>query len=185
MTSVFLSGSRKIGRIGKDVRDRIDNMVERNLAIVTGDANGADKAMQSYLHELKYPLVTIYYVGASPRNNVGGWPIKNVLVSERLSGRDFYSQKDKEMARIADFGLVVWDGKSSGSVQNMLWLLSENKAVVVYFAPAKRSYNLKSQSDLIEVLANCNDDTLKDIGRKIELPDRFKRTGQKQIALNL
>ena len=93
MTFVFLSGSRKISRISKDVRDRIDNMVQKDMNIVTGDANGADKAMQSYLHELKYPNVTIYYVGLSPRNNVGNWPTKNVFVEGKLSGREFMLKK--------------------------------------------------------------------------------------------
>jgi hypothetical protein len=184
MTTVFLSGSRRISRITKDVRDRIDNMVQKNMDIVTGDANGADKAMQSYLHELKYTNVTIYYVGLSPRNNVGNWPTQNVLVEGKLSGREFYSQKDRKMVTVADFGLVVWDGKSSGSVQNMLWLLSENKPVVVYFAASKRFFNLKAQSDLVEMLANCDEETLKDIGRKIKLPERVGEATKAQIALN-
>jgi len=184
MTTVFLSGSRKIGRVGAEVRRRIDNMVENHLTIVAGDANGADRAMQSYLAELGYRDVTIYFVGDAPRNNVGDWPTKNVLVDEKLSGRDFYAQKDRAMAKTADFGFVLWDGKSSGSVQNMLWLLMENKTVVVYLAPEKQFYNFKTQNELVELLIRCDDETLDDIDRKISLPDRLKKTNRKQQALN-
>lgn len=184
MTTVFLSGSRKIGRIGADIRRRIDNMVENSLTIVAGDANGADKAMQSYLAELKYRDVTIYFVGDAPRNNVGHWPTKNVHVNEGLSGRDFYAQKDREMAKIADFGFVLWDGKSSGSVQNMLWLLTEKKPVVVYFAPEKLFYNFRTENELVGVLANCDDAILNDIGRKISLPDPLSKAKRKQPSLS-
>lgn len=185
MTTVFLSGSRRIGRIGKQVRGRMENMVQNGLAIVVGDANGADKAMQSYLHELRHPDVTVYFVGAAPRNNVGQWPAKNIAAGEGVSGREFYALKDREMASVADFGFVVWDGKSPGSVQNMLSLARQNKTVVVHVAPEERFYNLKTESELVDMLARCDDATLDDIGRKIALPDRLKRTAQRQQVLNV
>lgn len=184
MTTVFLSGSRKIGRITDEVRYRLDNMVESRLTIITGDANGADKAMQAYLAELQYGDVTIYFVGEAPRNNVGDWPTKRVVADESLSGRDYYAQKDRAMSKLADYGFVVWDGKSSGSVQNMLWLVGEGRAVVVYFAPEKEFYNLRTQDELIELLEKCDDETLKEIGRKIDLPVRLKKLSRYQTSLN-
>jgi hypothetical protein len=184
MTYVFLSGSRKIGRINREVRDRIDNIVHKGLAIITGDANGADKAMHSYLHELNYQNVTIYFVGSSPRNNVGNWPTKNIPVQGKPTGREFFAQKDREMAGVADFGLVLWDGKSSGSVQNMLWLLSANKPVVVYVVPQKKFYNFRSQNELVEMLAKCDDETLREIGSKIKLPEQLKPASDIQVSLN-
>jgi hypothetical protein len=185
MTTVFLSGSRKIGHIGEEVRRRIDNMVESNLKIVTGDANGADRAMQAYLAELRYDDVTIYFVGDAPRNNAGGWPAKNVIGDKKLSGRDFYAQKDREMSKIADYGFVLWDGKSSGSVQNMLWLLQEGKKVVLYLAPEKVFYNLRTEQELIELLVRSKDEVLDDIERKITLPSSLKKTNRRQTSLNL
>jgi hypothetical protein len=184
MTTVFLSGSRKIGRIGDEIRQRIDKMVANDLAVVTGDANGADKAMQGYLAELKYRNVTIYFVGDEPRNNVGRWPTKNIAASERLSGRDFYAQKDLAMAKIADFGFVLWDGKSSGSVQNMVWLLAEGKKAVVYLSPEGRFHNIKTQDELVRLLMTCEDDVLDELERKIQLPAALKRANRKQPSLN-
>ncbi|QPF92311.1 hypothetical protein [Bradyrhizobium commune] len=185
MTTVFLSGSRKISRIGNEVRSRLENMVQKGLTIVTGDANGADRAMQSYLHELGYSDVTVYFVGDAPRNNVGNWPIRNVIVDAKLQGRDFYAQKDREMARVADLGFVLWDGKSSGSVQNMLWLVAQKKTVVVYYAPEKQFYNFRNENELIGLLSNCDDEILDDLGRKVALPDRLKKANRTQQAFNL
>jgi hypothetical protein len=184
MTTVFLSGSRKIGRIGEEIRFRLDNMIENQLTIITGDANGADRAMQAYLAERRYENVMIYFVGEAPRNNVGQWPTKHVVGDDRLSGRDFYAQKDRAMSKIADFGFVLWDGKSSGSAQNMLWLLQEGKKAVVYFAPDKHFYNLKTQSDLIELLAKCDDEVLDELNRKVTLPDDLKKSNRHQSLLD-
>ncbi|PIT04030.1 hypothetical protein TSA1_27085 [Bradyrhizobium nitroreducens] len=185
MTTVFLSGSRKISRIGSEVRGRLENMVQNGLTIVTGDANGADKAMQSCLHELGYSDITVYFVGAAPRNNVGNWPTRNVVADAKLQGREFYAQKDRAMADIADLGFVLWDGKSSGSVQNMLWLVARRKAVVVYYAPEKQFYNFRSENELVDFLSACDDETLDDLGRKVALPERLKKAHRTQQVLNL
>lgn len=185
MTTVFLSGSRKIGRISDDIRRRIDNMVEKGLEVVTGDANGADKAMQTYLAERGYKNVTIYYVGDAPRNNVGHWKTRNIPVDEKLSGRDFYAQKDREMSKIADFGFVLWDGKSPGSVQNMFWLSQEGKKLVVYFTPEKRFYSFCTQDDVIEFLSKRDNEVLDDIEKKITLPNMLKKANRRQASLNL
>jgi hypothetical protein len=141
--------------------------------------------MQAYLAELHYDNVMIYFVGDAPRNNVGSWPTKNIVGDPQLSGRDFYAQKDKEMSRIADCGLVLWDGKSSGSVQNMLWLLEEGKKVVVYVSPEKNFYNLRTEDEFVELLSRCKNEVLDDIGRKVTLPSRLKRSNRRQTSFNL
>ena len=54
MKKVFIGGSRKISRLNESLRQRIDQMIEKNLQILLGDANGADKAVQAYLDEREY-----------------------------------------------------------------------------------------------------------------------------------
>ncbi len=127
MTTVFLSGSRKISRINDAIRQRINNIVEKDFAIIIGDANGADKAMQAYLASIDYPHVTVFCVGSHCRNNVGDWKSEMISASSNVTGREFYALKDKEMAHRADFGLVLWDGKSSGSIANVLEMLKFGK----------------------------------------------------------
>ena len=169
MTTVFLSGSRKISRINDAIRSRIDNMIAKHHAIMIGDANGADKAMQSYLAELAYQAVTVYCAGAHCRNNVGRWRARNVAVAKNVTGRDFYVQKDKEMARLADFGFVLWDGKSAGSVGNMMELLKSGKKAVVYYGPEKRFYNVGAAEDLRALLDKCDPETFDAINKKLGL----------------
>lgn len=169
MTIVFLSGSRHISRLNRDVRSRLDNMMHNGLNVITGDANGADKAMQTYLHSASYRDITIYFVGEKPRNNVGDWAVEKVPAERNLKGRDFFAQKDKAMSQIADFGFVLWDGKSPGSVQNMLWLTSQKKKVIVFLNPLGKFVKLYSRDDLRALLLFIDKNDLNDIERKIDV----------------
>lgn len=45
MTNVFVAGSRRVSHLGADVRRRLE-MIQRELAILVGDANDVDKAIQ-------------------------------------------------------------------------------------------------------------------------------------------
>ena len=54
MTTVFIGGSRSITRLNDTIRYTADNIMRQRFAIVIGDANGADKAVQRYLAEKAY-----------------------------------------------------------------------------------------------------------------------------------
>ena len=54
MTTVFIGGSRSITRLNDTIRYTADTIMRQRFAIVIGDANGADKAVQSYLAEKAY-----------------------------------------------------------------------------------------------------------------------------------
>ncbi len=87
MTKVFIGGSRRISRLNVAVRRRIDNIIEKGLPVLIGDANGADKAVQAYLHEKRYGPVEVFCSDETPRNNLGRWPIRRVRPGH--SKRDF------------------------------------------------------------------------------------------------
>jgi adenine-specific DNA-methyltransferase len=58
------------------------------------------------------------------------------------------------MAEAADFGLMIWDGKSPGTILNILRLLRAGKAaVLIGSADAPRSF--KSTHDWESFLASC------------------------------
>ncbi len=156
MTTVFLSGSRKINCLNDVIRSRIKNIVNQGFSVVVGDANGADKAMQAFLAERHYPNVAVYCAGNTCRNNVGEWKTEKVSVDAKLKGRAFYTQKDKVMAAEADFGFVLWDGKSEGSINNILALLNKGKKAVVYFSPRKKFFNVKSADDALALIQICD-----------------------------
>ena len=73
MTKVFIGGSRKIGRLGPEVRQRLDRIIEKKIQVLIGDANGADKAVQMYLRSRGYYRVQVFCMDGVCRNNVGGW----------------------------------------------------------------------------------------------------------------
>ena len=60
MTKVFIAGSRQITRLPAEVTIRIDTMIDKRFQILVGDANGADKAVQTCLAEKTYPHVLVH-----------------------------------------------------------------------------------------------------------------------------
>lgn len=166
MTTVFVSGSRSVSRINDMIRDRIKNMMDQNLAIVVGDANGADKALQKFLAEMRYSNVVVFCSGQTCRNNIGDWEIRQITVDPKLKGRAFYTQKDKAMAAEADYGFVLWDGKSAGSISNAFELLRLTKKAVVYFAPEKSFFTVSSLEDAHQLLEKCDSETFDSISKR-------------------
>ncbi|MEN9433478.1 MAG: hypothetical protein RLZZ422_1067 [Pseudomonadota bacterium] len=152
MTTIFISGSRSISCLSNQVLQRINNIVNQKFNIVVGDANGVDKAIQKYLASMSYPNVTIYCSGESCRNNLGNWSEQHITVPNNLKGRDFYTQKDLAMAKVADYGFILWDGKSVGSLNNLIELQEQHKKVLVYFSPKNSLYTIYNQQSLLELI---------------------------------
>ena len=174
MTTVFLSGSRKISRINDMIRDRIQNMVDQEFQIILGDANGADKAMQGFLDEKLYRNVTVFCAGGTCRNNVGDWQVRRIEVSSKFKGRELYTQKDKEMAAEADYGFVLWDGKSAGSINNVFELLKREKTVVVYLSKKKEFKKISNPQDIKNLLQTCDSADYLAISRKTNINRRME-----------
>lgn len=154
MSTVFISGSRNISRLNDQIRERLQNMMRKELKIVVGDANGADKAMQLYLADQKYLFVTVFCSDGKCRNNVGSWPVEAIDVDPQLKGRAFYTVKDKAMAEAAEYGFILWDGESKGSISNAETLLEAGKKVALYHAPSKGFVHLKAPRDLDPLLTD-------------------------------
>ena len=95
MTKVFIGGSRRVTRLNADVRRRIDKIIEQGFPILVGDANGADKAIQTYLLSRRYPKVDVFCTAGDCRNNVGDWPIRTVPAPAGSRGFDYYAQREQ------------------------------------------------------------------------------------------
>jgi len=185
MTTVFLSGSRAISRLNDEIKERLSKIIEKDFSVVIGDANGSDKAFQIFFAEQGYQNVTIYCSGETFRNNIGHWETHQVIVDSKLTGRAFYTQKDKVMAQHADYGLVLWDGKSAGAISNVFEMLSQNKPVAVYFSPNKEFINLKTVQDANQLLEKCEQKDIEDIAKKPSVNKLIRWVGQsQQIALS-
>ena len=147
MIKVFVGGSRHISRLNAQVRKRLDNIIQKELPVLIGDANGADKAIQQYLHSQDYRNVEVFCSGGLCRNNLGQWEVRIVPAETRERNFQFYSTKDRVMAQEATVGFMMWDGKSIGTLLNVLRLLSQQKKVVIYIVPEKRFLELKSGAE--------------------------------------
>lgn len=156
MSNVFIGGSRKLASLSKDVKRRLDNIVEQSLAVLIGDANGADKAVQQYLAERGYRNVVVYCMKGRCRNNVGDWDIHEVVADSKKRGWEYFALKDTAMVQDASYGFMIWDGKSKGTVNNLLSLVEDGKAAVVYLSPEKRFYTVRTSQDLRELVSKCD-----------------------------
>ena len=156
MKRVFIGGSRRIVRLAPEVRDRLDRIIERALPVLIGDANGADKAVQRFLAERKYSGVEVFSADPTPRNNVGGWPVR--IVSSRSSRRDFehYAAKDRAMAAEASVGLMLWDGESHGTLMNVMRLAAAGKTAVIFLQPQGSFVEIRTGDDLGSLLAGLS-----------------------------
>lgn len=169
MSKVFIGGSRKIRHLSKDILKRIDNIINNDLTVLIGDANGADKCVQKYLFQEDYKNVIVFCTGLSCRNNMGNWETRNVEVNNNVKGFDFYTIKDREMAKESSYGFMLWDAKSRGTLNNMINLLKENKVVLVYFAPDQSFYKIKDAEDLADLLSKCDPPDVRVFNEKLPI----------------
>ena len=63
------------------------------------------------------------------------------------------------MANTADYGFMIWDGESKGTLNNMIDLISRNKPVMVYLINQKKVLTVENTEDLNELFRNCNKET--------------------------
>jgi probable addiction module antidote protein len=163
MNTIFIGGSRHIARLPTEVKKRLDNVIASGHRVIIGDANGADKAVQKYLLESRYERVTVFCSGSAPRNNLGPWRTRCVDAPKSAKGVHFYTIKDREMAREADFGLMIWDGKSPGTLLNVLRLVQAGKIAVLFHAHDKVAINIKSADQWRAFLSKCSPELLVDL----------------------
>ena len=179
MPRVFIAGPLKIRTLDRNIMERLNNIIRNSIEVLVGDANGIDKSVQEYLFSRKYPHVTVYCIN-SPRNNVGSWKIESISVGGKISFSD-YVKKDIKMAEDTDFGFMIWNGKSNGTMNNTLNLLEQGKKTRLYLKPAHKFYSIVKLKDLEELLSTCDKEDLQKIDRKIKLYDRINSLAQRNL----
>ena len=117
MPTVIISGSREVATrvaLPKQITDSLDRIMAQGFDIVIGDAHGIDSQVQWYLKHKGYQKVTVYYAvfgkNTKPRNN---------YVFSTLAIHGNYTERDKAMCAIADYGLAIWNGQSKGTLANI------------------------------------------------------------------
>ena len=173
--TVFISGSISIKRLHPMFVERVANIVREGLPVVIGEAYGADASIQAKLAERSASNVTVFCSGENPRNNLGGWPVQRVRSSARSGTREYFAAKDIEMAKRAEFGLMLWDAASAGTLSNVIELLSQGKTSVVFVNRETRFLNVKKVDDVLELVSCMSDGARKKADRKIRLGEKVTR----------
>ncbi len=178
MTKVFFGGSRRLGRLSPLVKVRAEKMITEGLRILVGDASGADKSIQSFFAQRLYTNVDVYFSGATCRNNIGGWPTRRVSVNRAKRDFRYFVAKDVAMSDEADYGLMIWDGQSQGTVNNILNLLERRKIVVIYVSPSREFLTFRFPWDAAELLRRIDESAIDALDKKIEFRRRIAASQQ-------
>jgi hypothetical protein len=112
----------------------------------------------------------------SPRNNVASWPIRVIEPPAEQRGFAYYAAKDSVMAKEAKCGMMLWDGKSKGTLNNILNLLAARKKALVYFSPTKEFYVLANEADFQTLIARCAKSDLDTAARGLGLKTPLTQT---------
>ena len=167
MATVFIGGSRAVSRLNAVIREKLDDLIARRCLIYVGDANGADKAVQQHFADRGYRDVTVYCMDRC-RNNLGSWPTKHI--NRPAASKDFayYAAKDLAMTEDAKCGMMLWDGKSKGTLNNIQNLINSGKKALVYLGPEKALHKLSSPGDLLKLLDRCDSTVIANAQRQIK-----------------
>lgn len=185
MDTVFIAGSIAISRLHALVETRIRTVVERGMHVVVGDADGADSSIQACLLSAGATNVTVYCSGEEPRNNLGGWTTHNVFPSAAPGTRAFFTAKDIEMAMAADYGLMIWDTKSTGTLSNVLELLSQKKKSVVFVNKNKEFVTVSDVVGLETLIGYMSDHARQKAEDKIRLKAKIAALSNEQFSLSI
>ncbi|GMQ56422.1 hypothetical protein AN1V17_08150 [Vallitalea sediminicola] len=174
---IFVAGPRAVTELSGTIISRIDNIIKQDFEILVGDANGIDSAIQKECFNRGYKLVKIYATNGSVRNNIGKWNVECVDVPKKLKGFEYYAAKDYQMAIDADYGFMIWNGRSKGTLNNMINLLKFDKMVMLYFIPDGKLYKISNINGL-NFLVDQLDNDVKNLYEKF-----LKKTEQLTLSL--
>jgi len=182
MTTVFIAGSLSIKRLDPQFVERLANIVAKGLGVVVGDAKGADTSIQEALMLKDATKVVVYCTGETPRYNVGNWPVKPVVSNSKTGTRAFFTAKDIAMAKDADYGLMMWDSKSTGTLNNVLELLMREKKCVVFVNKLKEFMTISNVDHFKSLVNVMSDNAAHKAELKINLSRRISGLENHQLA---
>lgn len=183
MHKVFISGSMRIKNINHDVLRRIDNIIDSGFQVLVGDADGVDTSIQSYLVTKEVKSVLVYCTGDQPRNNVGNWNTQNIQTTFSPGTRAYFTAKDLEMADDCDYGLMIWDAKSTGTLSNAIELLKRHKSSLVFVNKEKTFIKVKTVTDLESLISYMSESAISKADKKIRLHSFIQKFKNEQGSL--
>ncbi|MFX1565133.1 MAG: hypothetical protein ACFFCH_04000 [Promethearchaeota archaeon] len=115
---LLLMGSKTFDapKLPELVKHYIDAAIKHKMLIIVGEAKGACRLYQDYLHTIGYLEVIVGHA-RSLRYNAGNWP--------DIKYGDDLREREKNMIEDCDTAIVIWVNKSSviaGNLERLKWL---------------------------------------------------------------
>lgn len=79
------------------------------------------------------------------------------------------------MADRAEFGLMLWDAASTGTLSNVFELLSQGKTSVVFVNCEAKFQNVKQGEDILDLVSFMSDGARRAADKKIRLGEKVSR----------
>lgn len=183
MKKIFISGSMRIKRIDKKVKERVDNIINSNFPILLGDADGVDTSIQELVKSKEYKDVVIYCSGDNVRNNIGRWEVRKIMTDYKKNTRLFFTAKDIQMAKECDYGLMVWDSKSTGTLNNVYELLSQEKKSLVFVNKMKTFIKVTDIDEFEKLTSFMSSSAFEKADKKIQVREKIHGLKYRQIDM--
>ncbi|WP_349918251.1 hypothetical protein [Aeromonas veronii] len=165
MSSVFFSGSISIKSLPERIQASVDQIKDiGQYNILVGDAAGFDILLQEYCRKINFTKVTVYSISEIPRNYIDGFKLINVPVPNDVKGeRKRQTFKDERMTLDSDISFIVWDEKSTGSYNNIIRALRNEKKVRVFSTKLELPINEITEENITKIYHSSNGLTASDV----------------------
>ncbi|MBL8029403.1 MAG: hypothetical protein JNL74_23470 [Fibrobacteres bacterium] len=183
MKKIFLGGSQKVASLPTDILRLLEKHISEGDIFILGDADGADKKFQEFLFTAGCHKVTVYCTNGEARYNKGMWPLQNVSLDRNKKDFKYYTEKDRIMAINADSGIMVWDGESKGTINNVLNLLEMRKTAVVANSLTGECCLISTTADLHALVSVVTEETKQLMEKKIKISRRIEAMDNEQIKM--
>ncbi len=131
---IVLAGSRKLAFIPEPVISMLQDHIEAGDIFFIGDAPGMDTTFQQFMLRNEYASVEVFSSAGYVRNNIGKWQEHQIETTLKSKSNALHAFKDREMCKLADFGIMIWDQESAGTLSNAIDLLEQGKTCLIYNA---------------------------------------------------
>lgn len=117
------SSAFKSNQLPIEIKEKIDEAIERGMTIIVGEAHGAGRLYQDYLNAKGYRNVIVGHV-VRMRYNVGNW--KDVQYGKNLK------ERERKMIDDCDLAVVIWMNSSGVIAENLELLKRIGKPTFLY-----------------------------------------------------
>jgi hypothetical protein len=154
---VVLGGSRKLAFMPEEVLARLEAYMNKDAEFLVGDAPGIDSKFQEILKLNNYKNVTVLSSAGVVRNNLGNWKTRLIDSGLKTKSAAMHTAKDRIMTAEAEYGVMVWDKESPGTLANVIDLVKSGKSCLLYIAGDNELIQIETGSVLETLLSRYSE----------------------------